>query len=390
MEVERPDFSSLSIHIVLSCLQELRTDLQRRLQTKDADISRLTEELSKCQSLLQEKEGQVIIYQVLAHYHYIIIQQVPLEFPLQLSWRRGPDMPFEMKGYVQSVVVEGTVYVGGGYAGFNSDNKCIVMTYDISAGKWATLLPYRVRSFAMTAINNQLVLVGGFNHRNVKSKVLGVWDADYKNWRHPYPEIFTARSSCSAVVYNEWLVVVGGVRTGGAVLSSVEVMNINTKQWYTGPQTCVPWYLMQTAIVGEECFFMSGYTGGSTTTATATTNVYNVSLPYLISNLQSNERDLDGQIWKEISGLQTTYSTPLSISGSLLAVGGKDKDYKAVTTIRLYKPDTGEWANVGDLPRPRYECTCVLLNSNRELLSLVVGGSDKYCNVKTMDIAKLK
>ena len=59
MEVGRPDLFSLSIHIVLSCLQELRTDLQRRLQMKDADISRLTEELSKCQSLPQEKEGQV-------------------------------------------------------------------------------------------------------------------------------------------------------------------------------------------------------------------------------------------------------------------------------------------------------------------------------------------
>ena len=59
MEVERPDLFSLSIHIVLSCLQELRTGLQRRLQTKDADISRLTEELSKCQSLPQEKERQV-------------------------------------------------------------------------------------------------------------------------------------------------------------------------------------------------------------------------------------------------------------------------------------------------------------------------------------------
>ena len=57
MEVGTPDLFS---HIdILSCLQELRTDLQRRLQTKDADISRLTEELSKCQSLLLEKEGQV-------------------------------------------------------------------------------------------------------------------------------------------------------------------------------------------------------------------------------------------------------------------------------------------------------------------------------------------
>ena len=324
---------------------------------------------------------------MLEYYHYIIIQQVPLEFPLQLNWRCGPDMPFGMQGYVQSVVVEGTVYVGGGFAGLDSNNNYIVMTYDISTGKWATLPPYRVRSFAMTVINNQLVLVGGINHSgDVKSKVVGLWDADYKHWTHPYPEIFTARSNCSAVVYNEWLVVAGGVTTDRAVLSSVEVMNINTKKWYAGPQTCVPWYLMKTAIVGEECFFMSGHTGEKVLSATATTNVYSVSLPYLISKLESNERE--GQIWKEISGLQTTYSTPLSISGSLLAVGGWDKDYKAMTAIHLYQPETGEWVKVGDLPRPRYDCTRVLLNPNREIL--VVGGSDDIYNLKTMDIAKFK
>ena len=60
IEVGRPDLFSLSIHIVLSCLQELCSDLQRRLQTKDSDIIRLTEELRKCQRLLENsKEGQV-------------------------------------------------------------------------------------------------------------------------------------------------------------------------------------------------------------------------------------------------------------------------------------------------------------------------------------------
>ena len=75
-------------------------------------------------------------------------------------------MAFVMTSYVQSVVVEGTVYAGGGYAGYGSDNVYIVMTYDISTGKWATLPPYRAREFAMTAINNQLVLVGGEEHGN--------------------------------------------------------------------------------------------------------------------------------------------------------------------------------------------------------------------------------
>ena len=289
-------------------------------------------------------------------------------------------MPFEMNGYVQSVVVEGTVYVWGGLAGSNRDNNYIVTTYDISTGKWATLPQYRARNFAMTSINNQLVLVGGREHDN-RIKVLGMWDADKKQWTHPYSEMYTARSTCSAVVYNEWLVVAGGVTTEGAVLSSVEVMNIESKQWHAGPQICVPWYAMKTAIVSDECFFMSGYTEEKALLATVTTNVYSVSLPYLISKLESDERD--GQVWKEISGLQTTRSTPLSLSGSLLAVGGKDKDRNAVTAIHLYQPETGEWVKVGDLPTPCYNCTCVLLDSSREIL--VFGGSKIK---KTMHIAK--
>ena len=153
--------------------------------------------------------------------------QVPLKLPLQLKWRRGPDMPFGMSYYIQSVQVQGTLYVGGGDAGGN--NEYIVMTYDISAGKWATLPPYSTYYFAMTAIDNHLVLVGGRRPDYVRSKVLGVWSEDSKKWTHPYPDMTTPRSSCSAVVYNQYLVVAGG-RGAGDTLSSVEVMNTDTKQ----------------------------------------------------------------------------------------------------------------------------------------------------------------
>ena len=306
----------------------------------------------------------------------MIIQQVPLEFPLQLNWRRGPDMPFKMSDYVQSVVVEGTVYVGGGYAG--SANNYIVMTYDITTGKWATLPRYRAWRFAMTAINNQLVLVGGIEQGDGKSKVVGVWDADNKQWTHPYPEMHTARSLCSAVVHKEWLVVAGGW-SQGAKLSSAEVMKTNSKQWYryAGFPTPIPWSSMKTATVGDECYFM----GGSTATVfpTNTNTVYSVSLSAFTTRHSSTRK---GQIWKEITGLQTTNSTPLSISGSLLAVGGKDKYDKAVTAIHHYQPDTGEWVKVGDLPTPRYDCTCAMI-TEREFL--VAGGFDNR-----LDIALIK
>ena len=256
------------------------------------------------------------------------------------------------------------MYVGGGYAGPGSDNNYIVMTYDISTRTWATLPPYRAGGFAMTTINNQLVLVGGEGHGGGSSKVVGVWDADNKQWTHPYLEMHTARSLCSAVVHNEWLVVAGSWSASHARVSSVEVMNTNSKQWYAGPPTPIPWSYMKTATVGDECYFMGGFNA----TGSPTNTLYSVSLSALTTGLNSSRK---GQIWKVISGLQTTQSTPLSISGSLLAVGGEDKDGKSVTAIHLYQPDIGEWVKVGDLPTPRQECTCAMI-TDREMV--VAGG----------------
>ncbi len=50
---------------------------------------------------------------------------------------------------------------------------CIVMEYDTSSGKWATLPPYRLDLFTLPVINNQLVLVGG-TEGDLRSKGLGV------------------------------------------------------------------------------------------------------------------------------------------------------------------------------------------------------------------------
>ena len=72
-------------------------------------------------------------------------------------------MPFELHCDSSPVVVQGKVYMGGGKA-YKNINNYIVMEYDIRSEKWAILTPYRAKDFVMTAIDNQLVLVGGANH----------------------------------------------------------------------------------------------------------------------------------------------------------------------------------------------------------------------------------
>ena len=282
-------------------------------------------------------------------------------------------MPFKMGHNVQAVVMQGMVYVGGGFA--IGDNKYKVMVYDIHSGKWATLPPYKTGFFGMTVIDNQLVLVGGMEVGKAVCKVLGAWRAASKEWVHPYPDMPTARRSCSVVTYKEWLVVAGGYSEEGKYLASVEVMNTSNKQWSTAPPLPVGWTEMKAAIVGDMCYFMGGFISGPTK------EVFSVSLQALLNPKSSSERDR--QIWKEISELDVTSSTPLSISGSLLALGGR-KDGKDLTTIQLYQPETGKWLKVGDLPHPRCQCTSVMIN-DREVM--VVGGLEDCNETTRTDIA---
>ena len=286
-------------------------------------------------------------------------------------------MPFGMSGYVQSVQVQGTVYIGGGYG----DNIHTIMAFDLNTSNWSRLPPYRAHRFAMTVINKSLVLVGGRRHRGY-CKMLGVWRAESKKWTHPYPDMPAPRSSCSAVVYKHWLVVAGGWGHGFVGLSSVEVMNTNTKVWYVGPPTPIAWSSMKTTIAGDVCYFMGGAID-----SVYTNRVFSVSLPALVSQLNYDSSAKDTQTWKELPQLTVTRAAPLSVSGSLLAVGGEDKDYKAMRTLNLYQPDAGQWVKAADMPTQRYAgCTCIITDAG-ELL--VAGGWANYEYLVNMDTAQI-
>ena len=287
-------------------------------------------------------------------------------------------MPFGMSSTIQSVQVQGTLYVGGGSSKPASSNN-IVMTYDISARKWATLPPYSTRYFAMTIIDSHLVLVGGMRGDMSTSEVLSVWSEDSRKWTHPYPDMTTPRNSCSAFTYKSWLVVAGGSGADNRYLSSVEVMNTATKQWYAGLPTPTAWTEMKTAVVGDVCYFMGGFIKGTDSTNKA----YSVSLPALVSQLNSDSSAKDTQTWKELPQLPVKFVAPLSISESLLAVGGRDKYDRTVSALHLYKPDAGQWVKVADMPTSRFCCTSIMITDN-ELL--VAGG---YGESASMYIAQM-
>lgn len=298
--------------------------------------------------------------------------QVP---SLQLTWRHGPDMPFKTAGFVQSVIVDGKMYVAGDSESL-ADN--IVMEYDVNSRAWATLPSYRTSWFSMTVVRNQMVLVGGYSISG-DSSLLGRWTTDSDYWSYPYPDMPTARCCCSVVGYNQWLVVAGGLVGLHHPISCVEVLSIEERQWYAACPTPRPWRNMKVATIGETAYF----TGGDNVKA------FKVSLPALIAScsLVHSNKSKGQSAWMELSELPVKSSTPLSIGEFLFVAGGLYNNKEVSTTaIFYYEHAAREWIKVGDLPCACHDCACVTI-SDSELL--VAGGEGQEGRSRRLDYAHI-
>ncbi len=275
-------------------------------------------------------------------------------------------MPVAMSVYIQSVQINDTVYVGGGDTDRDED-EYIVMAYNTQSCQWHTLPPYSTRLFAMTTINNKLVVVGGVNRDYSKSSELGEWQPDSNQWTHPFPPMPTPRYVPSATSYKHWLVVAGGYH--GVCLQTVEVLDISNMQWSTGPSTPTPWYMMQSTTVGDTWYLMGG---GCEKLRQHSPDVYSVSLEALVSHSASDSSN----IWNKLPSLNCVWSCPLNIGGSLLAVGGEDsKSKKPVSTIQRYVSETNTWVQAGQLPHAVCTCTCIMTSDKVHAMGVYDGNS---------------
>ncbi len=282
-------------------------------------------------------------------------------------------MPVAMSDYIQSVEINDTVYVGGGYTD-RDENYYIVMAYNKQSCQWHTLPPYSTREFAMTTINNKLVVVGGRNRDNYDSSELGEWQPDINQWTHPFPPMSTPRYVPSATSYKHWLVVAGGYHR--VCLQTVEVLGVSNMQWSTGPSTPTPWVVMKSTTIADSWYLMGGLYRNSLQFQSSP-DVYSVSLEALVSHSSSDSSN----IWNKLPSLNCTRSCPLNIGGSLLAVGGwVEKSEKSVSTIQRYVPETDTWVQAGQLRHAVRACICIMASDKVH----VMGGNDGYSRLKKL------
>ena len=259
------------------------------------------------------------------------------------------------------------------------------MMYEQGAG-WRTLPRYQYVQFTMAVLQDQLTLVGGCESSSWKvTNQIAVWDS--RQWTHPYPPMPTPRHSPAVVTHIKWLVVAGG-DDGNHCLSTVEIMDATNKQWFTATPLPVRCRDMTSAIVGEECYFMGGFTDQSPPNK-SNIHVFHVSISAITSQAPSQSTITPVQ-WHTLPDTPLACSAALALCGSLLAVGGRHISEDPSSAIHLYQPGSGQWVKVGDLPTARDSCSCTLLPSGE---ILVAGGftiQGRYVNyISRVDVASV-
>ena len=267
-------------------------------------------------------------------------------------------MEYGMSYYPYCVVLERSVYVGGGVTGYGDDEHYI-QVFNMKTNQWSRLPRYEYKRFAMTVINHHLTLVGGRDDGLEVTNQLAVYEPSSQQWTYPYNPMPTPRHRPAALMYDIWLLVAGGYDATMTPLATVELFNTSTNQWLAASSLPTPRRYLTSAIVDNYGYLV-----------TDSKQVFRVSLPDIVSQTVNQSTSKSPALWCRLPDTPLNCSTAISLRGYLLAVGGSHDNHTR-TDIYLHQPESEQWTKVGDLPNAREYCSCVVLPSG-ELL--VAGG----------------
>ena len=252
----------------------------------------------------------------------------------------------------------------------------------------------------MAQFMGHLITVGGrILHGSITGKVYHFKEQSQK-WEKFLKPMPTARALYSVATTQSAIVASGGatVRDGKAVpCDTVEVYSSETSQWHTADPLPVPCGGMTSVTIADTWYQLGGAKNDYSLTAT----VLYTPLAALIQKATSPTHHSASpmSVWKTLPDTPLLGSAAASLSGSLLAVGGRShkaellparslsffrslffpthsSPMKLSPAVHIFFPLTNSWvrATTGDLPEPCLACTAVQLSSNQ---LLVVGGRDE-------------
>jgi hypothetical protein len=374
-------------------IQQLEREKQQVIQEKERELGRVNQQLKESERLIAdfgkrntelEEEVRVLRSQVQGKDGGAKAGAVS-RTDFKRWWREGEKAPCGMSRYSDAVVYNGTVYYR-----YNPRNK--VYAYHISSSSWSPTPDAPCKGFVLAVIDGQLTTIGGYVSGENTNKLFSLTgEGSGRKWTEIFPPMTTKRYCVSALCTGTALIVAGGYGLGrrgdkDKVLKTIEVLNTETREWYTAAD--LPHSLLYSSLT--LCGGLVYLLGGFDKDEEYTNSVYSCSLPSLLSSSGSPSlggrlvstltRSIKGSQWNRIADLPDIASTAVSLHGRLLAIGGQDSEDKPTTAVHMYQPTTNSWEVISHMTIPRSLCLSAVLPDNQ---LMVVGGwttGDKECD----------
>ena len=214
--------------------------------------------------------------------------------PENNSWRKGADMPTD-RAAPTTAVIDGRIYVMGGYAGIDNRGKNfkvlkIVEVYDPQTDTWERKQDMSVPRalFGAGVVDGKICAIGGFVHPSDKNPgdpwhidLVEVYDPATNTWakRAHMP---TKRAALSVEVVNDQVYAIGGhgwPRVGnrnGPFLTVIEEYDPNTNRWRKVKDMPDARVSFSTVVVGNAIYLIGGFVWqGRRTKDVRAVDVYN-------------------------------------------------------------------------------------------------------------------
>ena len=275
----------------------------------------------------------------------------------------------------------GTAVVSGNVAYFNyAIPGTVVHAYHVDEDKWTSLPDCTQKLFGLAVINSLLTAVGGekSSSREPTNTLTSLREG---KWVELLPPMSTNRVRPAVVTTdnNNYVIVAGG-RTkfiGGASLATVEVLNCSSLQWTSVCDLPKLLPFIAATICNDRIYcFDSSYAA-----YTCTVDSLLSSSQSLTADTHTDSQTTSPQIWRALPDVPAVYSTPASLCGQLVAVGGE-----GVSTIHQYNMTSGSWEAIGSIPTARRDSLVVVLPGDKMLM---VGGDDGSGSIDTVELGVL-
>ena len=279
----------------------------------------------------------------------------------KMRWRRVKRAPEAM--------TRGAVVVLGSKAYFRPRNSHKMYSYQHVVGeeKWTQLPDNCNRNCRLAVVDGLVTSLGGWS-REFTNTLLSLTGEERKQWSEIFPPMPTPRQNVACVTTEQSLVVAGGFE-GNSYLTTVEVMNMQNKQWTIASPLPQQLSMLSTTIHGDMLFL----TGSNTESLSQLQPVFTCSLPELFPSSQLQQTLSPGHtVWREIASLSVSEPTLVSFEGGLLAIGGKDDTRKPTPFVHRYDPQNDRWTVTSQIRDKR--SLCLAFSFSGECI-VVVGGS---------------